>query len=100
METEIDLILTFLESVHPYDSLPPAEKARVAASLGRSEFPAGTTIYAVGQPLTGIYLIKRGAVEVTDRNGVLVSILGPRNSFGERGLMRDGLALTLSLIHI
>ena len=94
METEIDLILTFLESVHPYDSLPPDEMARVAASFGRSEFPAGTTIYAVGQPLTGIYLIKRGAVEVTDRNGVLVSILGPRNSFGERGLMRDGLALT------
>ena len=43
---------------------------------------------------TGIYLIKRGAVEVLDPSGDLVSLLGPRNSFGERGLMRDGIAVT------
>ncbi|MCA2014077.1 DUF294 nucleotidyltransferase-like domain-containing protein [Cereibacter sphaeroides] len=94
MDTQIDTILAFLESVHPYDSLPRNEMARVAASFGRREYLAGDRIYEVGEPLKGLYLIKRGAVEVTDRNGVLVSILGPRNTFGERGLMRDGLAVT------
>ncbi|MFN3955808.1 MAG: DUF294 nucleotidyltransferase-like domain-containing protein [Pararhodobacter sp.] len=94
MDSRVSAITAFLESVHPYDSLPRDELARVAGSLGRREFPSGSEIYAAGEPLKGLYLIKRGAVEVTDRNGELVSLLGPRNSFGERGLLRDGLALT------
>jgi len=94
MDPRVQTIRTFLESVHPYDSLPQDELARLAGSFGRREYPAGTEIYAAGDPLRGLYLIKRGAVEVIDRNGTLVSILGPRNSFGERGLLRDGLAVT------
>ncbi|MFN4099387.1 MAG: DUF294 nucleotidyltransferase-like domain-containing protein [Pararhodobacter sp.] len=94
MDTQTQTILAFLETVHPYDSLPQDEMARVAASFGRREYHAGDQIYSAGEPLRGLYLIKRGAVEVTDRNGAVVSILGPRNSFGERGLLRDGLAVT------
>jgi len=94
MDTQIDTIRAFLETVHPYDSLPRDELARVAASFSRREWPAGTAIYSHGAPLDGIFLIKRGTVEVTDASGALVSILGPRNSFGERGYLRDGLAVT------
>jgi CBS domain-containing protein len=94
MDIRTDALRAFLESVHPYDSLPQDELARIAGFFSRREYPAGTEIYAAGEPLKGIFLIKRGAVEVIDRNGELVSILGPRNSFGERGLLRDGLALT------
>jgi len=94
MDIRADAIKTFLESVHPYDSLPRDELTQVVGSFSRREYPAGAEIYSAGEPIKGIFLIKRGAVEVIDRNGELVSILGPRNSFGERGLMRDGLALT------
>ncbi|MCC5986507.1 MAG: cyclic nucleotide-binding/CBS domain-containing protein [Pararhodobacter sp.] len=94
MDQQSQTILTFLESVHPYDSLPQDELARVANSFSRREYPAGSEIYSAGEPIRGVYLIKRGSVEVIDRNGSLVSILGPRNSFGERGLLRDGLAMT------
>lgn len=94
MDPRVQTIRTFLESVHPYDSLPPDELTRLASAFGRREYPAGTEIYAAGEPLKGLYLLKRGAVEVIDRNGGLVSHLGPRNSFGERGLLRDGLAVT------
>jgi CBS domain-containing protein len=94
MDPRVQTIRSFLESVHPYDSLPQDELTRVASSFGRREYPAGAEIYAAGEPLRGLYLIKRGAVEVIDRNGALVSLLGPRNSFGERGLLRDGLAVT------
>jgi CBS domain-containing protein len=87
-------ILAFLQTVHPYDSLPQDELARVAGFFSRREFPAGAEIYHSGEPLQGIYLIKQGAVEVLDPNGDLVSLLGPQNSFGERGLMRDGRAAT------
>ena len=94
MDSRVATITAFLESVHPYDSLPRDELVRVAGSFGRREYPSGAEVYAAGEPLKGLFLIKRGAVEVTDRNGELVSLLGPRNSFGERGLLRDGLALT------
>ncbi|OCX64488.1 histidine kinase [Thioclava sp. SK-1] len=87
-------VLAFLEGVHPYDALHRDELTRVAGSFLRMEVPAGATIYRHGLPLDGLYLIQSGGVEVTDPNGALVSILGPRNSFGERGLMRDGLAVT------
>ncbi|MFD1911430.1 DUF294 nucleotidyltransferase-like domain-containing protein [Halodurantibacterium flavum] len=87
-------ILAFLETVHPYDSLPQDELARVAGSFGRRTHGPGQEIYALGDMLDGLYLVKRGSVEVVDRNGGLVSLLGPRNSFGERGLMRDGRAVT------
>ncbi len=93
-DTRADAIRAFLDSVHPYDSLPRDELTQVVDSFSRREYPAGSEIYAAGEPLKGIFLIKRGAVEVIDRNGELVSILGPRNTFGERGLLRDGLALT------
>jgi CBS domain-containing protein len=94
MNAEIDRIIEFLQTVHPYDSLQRDEMARVALSFSRREYPQGAEIYAAGEPLKGILLVKRGAVEVIDRNGALVSILGARNSFGERGLLRDGLAMT------
>ncbi|MCC5954822.1 MAG: cyclic nucleotide-binding/CBS domain-containing protein [Natronohydrobacter sp.] len=87
-------VLEFLQNVHPYDSLPQDELVRVASCFSRSEVPAGTVIYSVGDPITGVYLVKSGTIEVTDTHGALVSMLSPRNSFGERGLMRDGLAVT------
>lgn len=94
MDADQQTIAGFLQTVHPYDGLPQDEMARVATSFSRREYPAGSEIYAVGEPLRGLYLVKRGSVEVFDRNGELVSLLGPRNSFGERGLLRDGIALT------
>ncbi|MGY6409975.1 MAG: DUF294 nucleotidyltransferase-like domain-containing protein [Alkalilacustris sp.] len=94
MDSQTETLVAFLETVHPYDSLPRDELVHVASSFSRREFPSGAEIYGAGEPLRGLYLVKRGAVEVLDRNGALVSILGPRNSFGERGLLRDGLALT------
>ena len=50
-------LLAFLNSVHPYDSLPQDELARVATSFSRRNFDAGQTIFDMGAPLSGIYLI-------------------------------------------
>lgn len=94
MNHDLKKIITFLESVHPYDSLPRDELVRVAGFFSRREIPAESQIYDVGDTLEGLYLIKRGSIEVLDRNGALVSLLSARNSFGERGLLRDGLAVT------
>ena len=94
MTGQDDALIGFLRSVHPYDALPQDELAEIAGCFSRRDFPQGNDIYTIGEPLRGLYLIERGAVEILDRNGGLVSMLGPGSSFGERGLMRDGLAVT------
>ena len=98
MDEALSTIAGFLETVHPYDSLPQGELVRVAGSFSRREYPAGQEVYQLGDRLGGLYLIKRGSIEVLDANGGLVSLLGPRNSFGERGLMRDGIAATTARV--
>ena len=89
-----DTIIAFLETVHPYDSLPREELSRVADLFVPVSLAAGEAVYAFGETLDGLYLIRSGRIEIHDRNGALVSLLGPRNSFGERGLLRDGKAAT------
>ena len=98
MTQTLDTIIGFLETVHPYDTLPRDELARVAGSFSRREFQAGEEVYHAGEPLKGLYLIKRGTVEVMEPSGQVISLLGPRNSFGERGLARDGLAVTTARV--
>ncbi len=94
MTDTLPKVLEFLQNVHPYDSLPQDELVRVASCFSRRALPSGTVIYSAGDPITGVYLVKSGTIEVTDTHGALVSMLSPRNSFGERGLLRDGLAVT------
>ncbi len=94
MSDAISRITEFLQNVHPYDSLPQDELARVARCFSRKEVAADCPVYSVGDPISGVYLVKSGTVEVTDSHGALVSILSPRNSFGERGFLRDGQAVT------
>ncbi|MEM1429055.1 MAG: DUF294 nucleotidyltransferase-like domain-containing protein [Pseudomonadota bacterium] len=84
----------FLATVHPYDSLAPDELARVADAFVDIRATEGTALYSAGETLRGLYLIVSGRIEVTDENGASVSLLANRNSFGERGLVRGGLAVT------
>lgn len=84
----------FLVGMHPYDSLPRDELARVAGSFSRRPIAAGEVIYRAGEPLAGLYLIESGSVGITDAAGADVSLLEAGESFGERGLRRDGLAST------
>ena len=89
-----DQIIRFLHSVHPYDTLQPDAIATLAAQVQVRDVPQGAVIYDRGDQLEGLYLIYSGEVEISDENGVIVSHLGLRNSFGERGLLRDGVAVT------
>ncbi|MCO5733098.1 putative nucleotidyltransferase substrate binding domain-containing protein [Rhizobium sp. SSA_523] len=87
-------IARFLETVHPYDSLPQAEIARVAERFSLRRLDADEILYARGDALPGLFLIMEGRIDVHDAAGELISQLSPRNSLGERGLMRDGRAVT------
>lgn len=92
--TDTDETLRFISTLHPYNTLPRDDLARVAGFFARHAVAAGMTIYRAGQPLDGLYLVDSGTVEITDPEGEVVSQLIRGNSFGERGLMRDGRAAT------
>ncbi|WP_420395770.1 DUF294 nucleotidyltransferase-like domain-containing protein [Nioella sp.] len=87
-------IREFLAHTHPYDSLPAEALDSLAGTVEARSIKADAQIYSHGEPLEALYLIIRGRVDITDETGAVLSILGPRNTFGERGLMRDGLAVT------
>jgi len=78
----------FLASVHPYDSLPAAALTALSEAGTVTAHDQGTAVFSIGDEVAGIYVITEGEVEVTDENGEQISILGPRNSFGERALLR------------
>lgn len=87
-------IVEFLASVHPFDILDEPARARVASLMLRRERAGGDTIYRQGEELEGLNLIESGSVAIIDGNDVQVSELGRGDSFGERGLLRDGRAIT------
>ncbi len=80
----------FLLSIHPYDSLPDTDLERVLTQFTRLPMHKGDVIYPINAPCDGLYVILDGEVEITSDSGEIVSQLSSRNSFGERGLMRDG----------
>ena len=94
MDQVTDTLAVFLASVHPYDTLAAETLAQVAQTMQTATFTRGDDIYTVGQPLPGLFVIRAGGIEIRDRTGAQISLLGPRNSFGERGLMREGVAVT------
>ncbi len=87
MTTDIAAILA---QTHPYDLLTTEDQEVLAAEVRLRHAVAGESIYRLGEPLEALYLILEGRIDITDGGGEILSILGPKNSFGERGLMKDG----------
>ncbi|MBM1218685.1 cyclic nucleotide-binding/CBS domain-containing protein [Ponticoccus sp. SC2-23] len=78
----------FLSSVHPYDSLPDTVLTDLARACEARPVAEGETIFKVGDTISDLFVIAGGEIEITDETGVQLSLLGPRNSFGERALLR------------
>lgn len=94
MPLKPDQILRFLKSVHPYDVLPETVLEQLSGQIDVWNLTANSVVYDLGDTLRGLFLIYDGSVEVRDENDELISQLGLRNSFGERGLLLDGVAVT------
>lgn len=86
--------LTFLSQQHPYDELPAGVLQDIANQVEMMSVAEGEQIYKAGEELAGLYIVQGGLVSVVDANGAQVSLLERGNSFGERGLMADGIAVT------
>ncbi|WP_109312125.1 DUF294 nucleotidyltransferase-like domain-containing protein [Ruegeria sp. AU67] len=94
-----DEITRFLKSVHPYDALPAETLDQIANQIEVWEVEEDFPVYELGHTLPGVFVIYEGHVEITDENDAVVSHLGLHNSFGERGLLKDGKAATKARAH-
>jgi len=86
-----------LAEIHPYDTLTKDELETVSSKLQVLEFKTNETIYQLSEKLKGLYIIVSGSVDITIKTGEHISTLQQKNSFGERGLLRDGLAATTAI---
>lgn len=84
----------FLSYLHPYDVLSDDARNDILEQSEWIDIGKGRAIYNFGARLRGLYIIESGQVSITDENGVSLSLLNRENSFGERGLLRDGVAVT------
>lgn len=89
-----DRLLRFIKSVHPYDALPDDVQTAIVQEIDVWDVKKDATVYEFGAALPGLFIIFDGAIEVRDEQDAVLSYLGPRNSFGERGLLKDGVAVT------
>ncbi|GGB34275.1 histidine kinase [Roseibium aquae] len=94
MSLSPEQILRFFKSVHPYDALSPDVQASLVRDTEVWTLQEGGSIYEFGSELPGLFIIYEGAVEIRDENGSVISRLSMRNSFGERGLLLNGRAVT------
>ena len=84
----------FLTSRHPYDQMGEKALDKILETAKLSAYTSDQMVYRFGENLEGLYIIRRGKVQITDRLGDVISELGAGNSFGERGLLKDGMAAT------
>ena len=79
-------LAAFLASVHPYNAIDAAALDNFLPAFRTRSYAAGAAIYDFGEPLEGLYLIRSGAVEITD--GVITAVTegdrGPRSRGGLR----------------
>ena len=93
-----DDIQDFLRHQHPYDRLPLGRLQEIAESVTLIALEKGASVYSSGDDLDGLYVIRSGRVAISDAHGNLVSLLEAGNTFGERGLLRDGRAVTTAVV--
>lgn len=82
------------ELKHARGAFPEAPSAAIAESANRMaplEFEAGQTILSEGDPSDAFYIVTRGGVAISRRDGTgaerVVATLGPTEFFGEIGLL-------------
>ena len=85
-------LTSFLSQIRPYDSLTAEQFARLIDGAAFIEKQAGEVVYAYNQPVDTLYVIEAGHIDITTAEGEIISILGPQSSFGQRGLLREGIA--------
>ena len=84
--------LDFTANRVPFSLLPEDVLAETAAYVTVVTLGPGQTAFRRGDAVDGLYLLVTGAIDIADDTGATLSKLSPGDCFGERGLLRDGIA--------
>jgi CBS domain-containing protein len=88
MDIELIEIRDFLAAHDPFGELPAAELDKLPSALELSYVRRDTLIFPAGVENPYLYIIRSGAVEISDENGLLLSRRGEGDTFGARSLLR------------
>jgi CBS domain-containing protein len=82
MSVELDEVRRFLAAHEPFAHLPTAELDALPAAMTVSYVRRGTTIIAAGAACSQMFVVRSGAVDVLDADGVLLDRRGTGDSVG------------------
>lgn len=81
---------SLLKALQAVPSLAPCDEQTLLCIVGDSVnlvWPAGRTIFELGTPADGLFIVLSGSVRVLSENGAGVAVLGPGEYFGELSLL-------------
>lgn len=87
MDVELAEIRDFLAAHAPFDDLPAAVLDRLPRRSTIQYARRGTVVLEVGEKGEGLYLVRSGAIDITDETGGLVERIGEGGGFGMSGLL-------------
>lgn len=87
MDVELAEIRDFLAAHAPFDDLPPETLARLPRLCTLQYARRGTVVLEVGEDGEGLYLVRSGAIDITEETGGLVERLAEGGGFGMSGLL-------------
>jgi CBS domain-containing protein len=92
MSEHVEPFLTLVAGTPPFSLLPPETLDAVAAEARTLRLPDGMPVFAAGDRVEGLYLVANGSVDIVSPRDEHLSHLETGEVFGERGLLRDGIA--------
>ncbi|MBB1056505.1 cyclic nucleotide-binding domain-containing protein, partial [Dietzia sp. B19] len=90
MDVELAEVRDFLARCAPFDELPGDQLDRIPARLSQRYHRRGTVILDAGARNDTLHIIRSGAVEVCDPDGVLLDARGEGDCFGYSSLSHSG----------
>src|SRR5690349_24502824 len=84
--TRVAELSDFLGGQAPFDALDPEDLARLIAHVEVESFAAGAIVVGEGEPLSVVWVVRTGVLEVIDGERV-VDLLGPGDMFGLEWLL-------------
>ncbi|CAG9296265.1 DUF294 nucleotidyltransferase-like domain-containing protein [Celerinatantimonas diazotrophica] len=89
MEIEQLEVLAFIRQFEPFDKLSEEQLELVASQVSISYYRADCDIFLYGDPISDLYMVRSGSVEIFRRNGELYNRLGEGELFGQMGLLMN-----------
>ena len=69
-----ETLVQFLSAIHPYDAMERAALHSLVAAFDVRTYAKGETVYTLGQPLDGLFVVFEGDVEIRDEHDVPISL--------------------------